>query len=639
MGGRLRSPGLHLAGPKAAGAAPELPQAAPAAAKTSKKTDSYLGSSAGPVHRSRAPHLSAPTKSGGVALFQAKQTSAQADLELATKLRKYLSKAPGDVISGPQAAYLVKNLKSAPQVGEETVQLLLHLLEHARAADPSDWRKIFGALSKHADALRSILDVERTVSVLHGLAGKLGAYGKIGVEDANKLLALGLLQKIPDLDVRRALEDVRRFYPITKTASELMGATLRATPIAEARPWTFFIYMASENNLEPYALKDVNDMERAIRKLSKLANVVVLTDGGLVSKEDPDVGPVPAKAWPSRTRLLLIEPDDGPSDGAIVSREIPIPHDSPLGQLFGEGKGELNLGAGPTLKHSLDFVMDGLQSDNFFLSVWSHGLAWKGAGEDTSTVKDGDLLRPAELQFALSNPKRPIDVMGFDACLMANSGISLLLSQLGVGHLIGSQELLDATGWGYQKVFEALADAGAKAGMLSPKTLAHTLVDTASGTTLSAVDLANAGAIWDRIEDLGKALLAQGGRKDAKLRKLVEGLPRYGTNGIDPESSSKEPVDEDEGLVDVVHTCRALQAAYGMGSDIGKAAAALEKQVQAATRYKNEPSEYYPGIEDRSHGLTLYLPKKASDFEPQYVSESAPWKDRAPSWVKLIRGK
>lgn len=619
-------------------AAPPAASLPPTGAKSPKKLDTYAGKGPAASSRARGPHLSAISKAGGVALFQAQQADAQADVELVNRLRKHLAKAPGEVLSGPQVAYLVKNLKAAPAVGEKTVQLLLHLLEHARAAEPSDWRKIFGALAKHADSLRALLDPERTVSVLHNLAGKLGSFGKIGIEDANKLLALGLVQAIPDLDVRRALEDVRRFYPITKSANELMGATLRATPVAPKRPWTFFIYMASENNLEPYGRKDVNDMERAIAQLAKLANVVVLTDGGMVSKEDPDVGPVPAEAWPSRTRLLLIEPDDGPADGAIVSREIPIPHDSALGQLFADGQGELNLGAGPTLKASLDFVMDGLPSDNFFLSVWSHGLAWKGAGEDTSTVKDGDLLRPAELQSALSNPKRPIDVMGFDACLMANSGVGLLLAELGVGYLIGSQELLDATGWGYKKVFEALAEAGAKAGMLSPQTLAHTLVDTASGTTLSAVRLADAGAIWDRIEDLGKALLAKGGRQNEALQEIIEGLPRYGTNGIDPESDSKEPIDDDEGLVDVVHLCRTLTQHYGAGSAIGQAAAALEKQTQAATRFKNEPSEYYPGIEDRSHGLTLYLPKHASDFEPKYVSSVSPWKDRAPSWVKLIRG-
>lgn len=640
MAGKIFSPGVKPSVLELAAADRSLAGTPRRLTPSPKKTESVGAKAAlGSGLRARAPHLSAPTKSGGVALFKAAEVSAQADIELATKLRKYLSKSTGDVLSDTQVAYLVKNLKAAPKVGEKTVQLLLHLLEHARAKDPGAWRKLFGALQKHAAPLRSILTVERTVTVLHNLAGKLGAHGKIGIEDANKLMALGLLQEIPDLDVRRALEDVRRFYPITKSASELMGITLRATPIAPPKPWTFFFYMASENNLEPYALKDVNDMERAISKIAKFANVVVLTDGGLVSKDDEDLGPVPAKAWPSRTRLLLIEPEEGPADEAIISREIPIPHDHPLGLRFQDGKGELNLGAGPTLKASLDFVMDGFPSDSFFMSVWSHGLAWKGAGEDTSTVKDGDLLRPDEIKAALSDLKRSIDVMGFDACLMANSGVGLLLSELGVGYMIGSEELLDATGWGYKTVFESLAKAEAKSGKLTPESLAHTLVDHASGTTLSAVRLADAGAIWDRIEDLGKTLMASGGRANPKLQALFEALPRYGTNGIDPESGSKEPVDEDEGLVDVVHLCRELKAEFGENSAIGKAAATLEKQTLAATRHKNQPSEYYPGIEDRSHGLTLYLPKEASDFSPKYVGSISPWKDRAPSWVKLIRGQ
>lgn len=557
------------------------------------------------------------------------------DAALVQRLRKRLGKEKGDEISDADARYLVNALRRAPAIGARTVQLLLHLAQLATLERPERWQEIFDTLKKKCD-LDAHLPPEKIVTALHRIADNLSKYRKLDADAVAKLLALGTVRGVPTIPVRRALESVRRLHPMTVEASKTFASRLSELPFAEPKPWTFLFYVASENNLEPYAVEDINDMERAFGEIAKFANVVVLADGGVVSKEDEDLGPAPERNWSGKSRLLLISEDSGPGDEAIVSRSIPVPEDTDLGALLKKGKGELNLGKGETLKAVVDFVQEGIPSDHMFFSVWSHGLAWKGVAEDDQRGGK-DLIRPHEMVAALSDLKQPIDVMGFDACLMANSGVGFLLSSLGVKYMIGSEELLDATGWGYANVFRGFAEAAGADGELSPERLAHTLVDVANGTTLSAVRLDDAEAIWSKLDGLGEALLAEGGRTNEKIQTLLEELPRYGSFGVD--ASEEEKALGDENVVDVIHLCNRLEETFGADSDIGKAAVALRETTADATHYKNQPSESYPGIEDRSYGLTTYLPRTGDEFAKNYLGRGAVWRDAAPKWIELLKQK
>ncbi len=601
--------------------------------KTPKKRAG--GSKQNPGMASR--HLPAGTPAKGNAVsFRAQQKAEAADVALAAKLRKRLGKEKGEQISAKDARYLLNQLKRADSIGAKTTQLLLHLLEHATLEEPQTWRAIFKAIQGRDDILENSLTPPKLASSLHALAGKFSSYKKLGAEEVQKLLALGTLRGIPKIEVRRALESIRRLHPSTQAADKLFATELAKIPIAPPKPWTFMIYMASENNLESYAVGDLNAMEQTFAKIAEFANVIVVADGGVVSEEDESTGPAPEVNWSSKTRLLLIEPDDGPKDGAVISKEIPVPHDSPLGELMAKGKGELNMGSGKTLEATVDFVQAAAQSDNFFLNFWSHGLAWKGIGEDTGHY-GGDMLRPHELASALGGLERPIDVVGFDACLMANSGMGFLLSELGVQHMVGSQELLDATGWGYDKVFNAFAEAFEKSGELTPQALSDTIVDAASATTISSMRLDSAPKLWGGLDKLGEALMAEGGRNNAQIQGIIEALPRYGTFGVDASEEDKARGDEE--LVDVILLCQQLESEFGGTSDIGKAAKALRELTEGATHFKNEPSESYPDIENRSFGLTTYLPKTAEAFDSQYIGKGAIWKTAAPTWIKLLKQK
>ncbi|MEQ8977461.1 MAG: clostripain-related cysteine peptidase [Deltaproteobacteria bacterium] len=565
---------------------------------------------------------------------QLRAWSASEDLALSSRLRKRLNKKRGDDISTEDAQYLVNALRRAPAIGETTVRLLLSMLEHANLEDPSLWSDMFVAVAKKAPDLDTLLPPERIVTVIHELAEKLGKHKKLNDEAVEKLLAFGTLRGVPNIRTRRALEAVRRLHPMTQSAAKTMKTRLDAIPFAPPKPWTFFIYMASENNLEPYAVDDLVDMQQTFEKIAPFANVVVLADGGVVNDEDKTLGPQPANNWSQKTRLLLIEPSE--MEGHVMSRAIPVPVDTPLGELMQQNKGDLNLGSPDTLRKSIDFVQKGIPSDHMFFSVWSHGLAWKGIAEDENAGRGSDMLRPHELIDALGDLEHPPAVMGFDACLMANSGVSALLEELGSEYMIGSQELLDAEGWGYHRVFEGLAKAEKKAGKLTPEALAHTIVDVAHGTTLSAMKLSESTKVWAGLDKLGEALNAIGGRSNPEVQQILESLPRYGSYGVDASEEDKAQGDED--VVDVIHMCKQLEAAFPR-SDIAKAAKKLRETTADATHFKNMPSKSYPGIENYSHGLTTYLPRTGDVFKSHYLGKGAVWKHRAPSWIALLKQK
>lgn len=578
------------------------------------------------------PHGARDT--GGKLPAAARAKLASEDVALAGRLRKRLSKKNGDDVSDENASYMVNALRRAPAIGENTVRLLFSMLEHAKLENPERWAEMFDAVRKKCPNLDEILPPERVVTVVHELADKLDRHKKLDDEAVMKLLALGTVRGIPNIRTRRALEAIRRVHPMTQSADKLMKTRLADIPIAPKKPWTIFIYMASENNLESYAVNDIEDMEKTFAKIAPFANVVVLADGGVVNDEDKSLGPQPANNWSSKSRLILIE--EAEKNGQVMSRTIPVPYDSPLGELMSKGKGELNLASPDTLTAAYDFVHKGIPSDKTFFSVWSHGLAWKGIAEDTGGGAK-DMLRPHELLHAFGQAERVPDVMGFDACLMSNSGVTALLDELGVEYLVGSEELLDAEGWGYHRVFDAFADAHKAGGdKLTPEALAHSIVDKAHGTTLSAVRVGAASKIWGGLDKLGEALMAAGGRNNPEIQELVETLPRYGSYGVD--ASEEDQALGDEEVVDVIHMCKELQAKFP-NSDIATAAARLEEITDGATHHKNMPSPSYPGIEDYSYGLTTYLPRKSDAFATHYLGRGAVWKDQAPTWINFLKQK
>ena len=118
------------------------------------------------------------------------------------------------------------------------------------------------------------------------------------------------------------------------------------------------------------------------------------------------------------------------------------------------------------------------------------GIRYVSNDDDT-----GDKLYNREIQDVLAQlvKKKKVDVIGFDACLMAMIETGYALRNTGVV-LVGSEELKPGAGWNYERWLRPLADdpaahAAADLGKLLVSAYRDEYGDR-DDTTLSAVNLA-----------------------------------------------------------------------------------------------------------------------------------------------------
>jgi photosystem II stability/assembly factor-like uncharacterized protein len=116
---------------------------------------------------------------------------------------------------------------------------------------------------------------------------------------------------------------------------------------------------------------------------------------------------------------------------------------------------ERNFGSGATFRWFLEQIHARFPSDHLLVVGWDHGYGWHYFSKDF-TSKDRILL--PELKKAIVDAGVPIDVLGFDACNMADADVAYELASTGlVGRLVASEETIDQDGYPYDNMFTPLA--------------------------------------------------------------------------------------------------------------------------------------------------------------------------------------
>ena len=108
---------------------------------------------------------------------------------------------------------------------------------------------------------------------------------------------------------------------------------------------------------------------------------------------------------------------------------------------------EKDFGSPATLDWFLRLVRQRYPSQHVLLSLCDHGYAWRYTSwDDTSN----DALTMPELQTALTSVGLPIDVLVFDACLMADIDVADQVARTGlVSYLVASEETVEDDGQPY----------------------------------------------------------------------------------------------------------------------------------------------------------------------------------------------
>ncbi|QIG40855.1 hypothetical protein G5T42_16380 [Microbacterium sp. 4R-513] len=340
--------------------------------------------------------------------------------------------------------------------------------------------------------------------------------------------------------------------------------------------WTFMAYVMGDTDLEPYALDDLTEM--ASVGSDENVNIVAMVDrnpdysaDGLANLDD----------WED-TKFLQVD------DGEFTE----------LADL-----GELDTGEATTLADFIEASVTEYPAEHYALMLWDHGGGWLGMGADKTNGEDAleldEIAQGVDEGLSAAGVDR-IDLLGFDACLMATYEVASTLAPY-ADYLVASEEVEPGHGWNYESL-GILAD--------DPQTTAPDLADaiiegfnaqaeqeeTSADVTLGLIDL---GAIADldaAMSDVADAFTADPGAYSPDLARAQQGVVSFGRDA-DPEASFYQ-IDLGEFLDNL--------AANG-GDDLAAAAATARAALDASVlRHTEGPARagstgmsiYFPPIED-----------------------------------------
>ncbi len=254
---------------------------------------------------------------------------------------------------------------------------------------------------------------------------------------------------------------------------------------ATTKEWTVLIYMCGDNNLEYFAMDDLNELEAAGGTTADV-NVVVMVDQ---STEDyPD--PAYVSAW-TESRYYVIEGD------SLISTFT-----SPLNTSLGEQ----NMGDGATLEAFVNWGLTNFPAINTALILWDHGAGLDGVCWDDD---DNDYLTIDEVDDALEGYY--FDMIAFDACIMGQIEILYEL-QDNCGTLVSSLYNIPGDGYPYDAILADLIADPTQTASEWANTIVYEYVDSYSAysvdVTLSAYNTTAISGIDTLVDDLSQALIA-----------------------------------------------------------------------------------------------------------------------------------
>lgn len=280
-------------------------------------------------------------------------------------------------------------------------------------------------------------------------------------------------------------------------------------PGAAEGSWTYLLYMLGDNNLESFTLHDLEEL-MSVGSGENLTILVQLDRSDDLSHEA--VGGVQEFSGVKRLRVEA---------GALTELE---------------DLGELNSGASQTFEEFLTWGIQAAPADHYAVVLWDHGGAWGRFGADASHDNDGltlpELTRAFDRAISATKLRGPLDLVGFDACLLGSWEVAVALAPR-AHYMLASEELEPGHGWDQGGV--ALLKQGA-----DTEALGRALIDgyaeqsrregTYGRITLALTDLDYIDPVTQAIEAL-TVRLSQGGVTNhaATVGRSRAAVPVFGT--------------------------------------------------------------------------------------------------------------
>lgn len=202
-----------------------------------------------------------------------------------------------------------------------------------------------------------------------------------------------------------------------------------------------------------------------------------------------------------------------------------------------------SMGESETLEAFLSFARENYPAEHTMLLFWDHGSGSVG-GVCFDELFDDDHLTLPEIYSAVGSVwetdaySQPIDIVGFDACLMATIDTAFTFSDV-AKYLVASEELEPSSGWNYAEMARAFAGNPS----IEPEELGRTICDgfmsgceavgAADSTTLSLVSLSDIQPLLEAYAAFGDTALTIAGSDSSfysVFARAANSAENYGGN-------------------------------------------------------------------------------------------------------------
>ncbi len=262
------------------------------------------------------------------------------------------------------------------------------------------------------------------------------------------------------------------------------------------------------------------------------------------------------------------------------------------------------MGDPTTLSTFITYGITNFPAEHYALIISDHGAAWPGVGPDESAGES--VLDLPELQQALQTGLTDagverLDLLGFDACLMATYEVASALQPY-ADRLIASSETEPGTGWDYSVLGMLAADPSTSVDDFGVAIVDSFIANSTPDSTLAMLDLAQMPALDEAMATFSSALVERTDTVAPEVGRTLAGNPAYGR--------SPDPT-QDFYMTDL----GTLIATIGAEAlDVSAQADAVLQALNDVVVYRSSGPQA-PSFS----GLSIYFPPSADYFDQAYV--------------------
>ena len=352
-------------------------------------------------------------------------------------------------------------------------------------------------------------------------------------------------------------------------------------PKAQAE-WTIMVFVNGKNDLEQFAMRDINEMEM-VGSSSKL-NIVV--EMGRIEGYDSTDGD-----WKGVRRYLVQKDDDTSKISSPVVEDL----------------GMADMGDYRTLVDFAKWAKAKYPAKRTMLIVWNHGSGWTKGGRPrivkgiSYDEQSGNHITTPQLGAALAAIGK-VDVYGSDACLMQMPEVAYEIKDY-AEYIVGSEETEPGDGYTYNTFLGPVAARPT----MSAYDLAKVTVDAYSdhydsqdtGYTQSFIKSSELAGLLTKVNEFAYAI-TQAGEKQVAQRAR--------------DAAINFAVEENRDL----HHFASLVVANSQNAEVKAKGQALMTHITSALvkhhRSKDDPGGWWTEPKDFSttRGIAIYIPSGAT---------------------------